>query len=92
MLELLYSNAKSFITLTPGSDRALTSDKLADKIREDGYEAVSFTNVEEAVRKALELGKKEMRTLKKGDVSVICSLGSLYLAGEVRSYFTAFNT
>ena len=92
MLELLYSNAKSFITLTPGSDRALKSDKLADKIREDGYEAVSFSEVEEAVGKALELGKKEMKGLKKGDTPVICSLGSLYLAGEVRSCFNAFNT
>jgi len=93
MLELLYSNAKSFITLTPGSDRALSSDKLADKIRKDGYEAVTYTNVEEAVRYAFESGKKEMKTLKNSDTPVICSLGSLYLAGEVRSVvLNVFNT
>ena len=82
MLNSLYSNAKCFITLTPGSERALKNDSLAERIREDGFEAVSFDSIPDAIG----------YTLKNYDSEVICSLGSLYLAGEVRSYFTAFNT
>ena len=82
MLNSLYSNAKYFITLTPGSERALKNDSLAERIREDGFEAVSFDSIPDAIGYAL----------KNYDSEVICSLGSLYLAGEVRSYFTAFNT
>lgn len=89
MLEYLYSNAKSFITLTPGSDRALESDKLAEKIRRDGFDAASYTDVRKAVKYAFELCDKEKNT---DTPPVICSLGSLYLAGEVRSCFTSFNT
>ncbi|MBP5533566.1 MAG: bifunctional folylpolyglutamate synthase/dihydrofolate synthase [Lachnospiraceae bacterium] len=89
MLKYLYSNAKSFITLTPGSDRALESDKLAEKIRRDGFEAASYTDVRAAVKYAFELCDKEKNT---DTPPVICSLGSLYLAGEVRSCFTSFNT
>ena len=89
MLKYLYSNAKSFITLTPGSDRALESDKLAKKIRRDGFDAASYTDVRKAVKYAFELCDKEKNT---DTPPVICSLGSLYLAGEVRSCFTSFNT
>lgn len=89
MLEYLYSNAKSFITLTPESDRALESDKLAEKIRRDGFDAASYTDVRAAVKYAFELCDKEKNT---DTPPVICSLGSLYLAGEVRSCFTSFNT
>ena len=78
MLSELYKNAKCFITLTPSSDRALKSDILADKIKAAGFEAFSFSDTKKAIDHAFGL-------CEKGHGSAICSLGSLYLAGEVRN-------
>ena len=75
MLEKLYSNAACFITLTPDSDRAVNAEMLAEKIRAAGFNAWNYINVDEAVRYAFEMAKND---------GVICSLGSLYLAGRVR--------
>ncbi len=80
MLSLLYTNAKSFITLTPESSRALEGEKLADRLRSDGFEAVSFKKPKEAVSYAFDL-------CSNVEGACICSLGSLYLAGEVRKVF-----
>ena len=82
MLGLLYTNAKSFITLTPASERALKGDALAEKIRSDGFAAVSFSEPEEAVKYALKSSEKPDGS--EAETEVICSLGSLYLAGEIR--------
>jgi len=78
MLEKLYTNADRFIILTPGSQRALTGDILAERIKKDGFEAVCFKTPRDAVSYAFD-------TVGSGEV--ICSLGSLYLAGSVRACF-----
>ncbi|MCR5204458.1 MAG: bifunctional folylpolyglutamate synthase/dihydrofolate synthase [Lachnospiraceae bacterium] len=79
MLLKLYSNAKDFITLTPESSRALAGEKLAERLRGAGFTAVNFDSPKEAVEYAL--GKSS------GTDDVICSLGSLYLAGTIRECF-----
>ena len=79
MLLKLYSNAKDFITLTPESSRALAGEKLAERLRSAGFTAVNFDSPKEAVKYAL--GKS------LGTDDVICSLGSLYLAGTIRECF-----
>ncbi|MCR5727642.1 MAG: bifunctional folylpolyglutamate synthase/dihydrofolate synthase [Lachnospiraceae bacterium] len=79
MLLKLYSNAKWFITLTPESSRALAGEKLAERLRGAGFEAINFDSPKEAVEYALKNANE------KDDV--ICSLGSLYLAGHVRECF-----
>ncbi len=83
MLLKLYSNAKNFITLTPESSRALTGEKLAERLRGAGFTAVNFDTPKEAVEYAL--GKASETD------DVICSLGSLYLAGTIRECFTKDN-
>ena len=80
MLSLLYTNAESFITLTPESSRALEGERLAERLKNDGFDAVSFKSAEDAVGYAFDIcGNREG--------ACICSLGSLYLAGEVRKVF-----
>ena len=83
MLLKLYSNAKNFITLTPESSRALAGEKLAERLRDAGFTAVNFDTPKEAVEYAL--GKASETD------DVICSLGSLYLAGTIRECFTKDN-
>ena len=80
MLSMLYTNAKSFITLTPESSRALEGERLAERLRNDGFEAVSFKEPEDAVGYAFDI-------CRNMEGACICSLGSLYLAGEVRKVF-----
>ena len=82
MLNKLYTNAKSFITLTPESTRALAGEKLAERLRGAGFEAVNFDTPQEAVDYAMEKAEQSV-----GTDEVICSLGSLYLAGDIRSCF-----
>ena len=79
MLLKLYSNAKWFITLTPESSRALAGEKLAERLRGAGFEAINFDTPKEAVEYALKNAD--------GNDDVICYLGSLYLAGHVRACF-----
>ena len=83
MLELLYGNAKSFITLTPLSERALNGEELAWMVRSRGFEAVSFNNVDEAIKHAFEISC-ETTDDHNSEKAVICLFGSLYLAGEVK--------
>lgn len=78
MLCKLYTNADSFITLTPESSRALAGESLAERLRNDGYKAVNFDTPKEAVEYALKNASED---------DVICSLGSLYLAGNIRDCF-----
>ncbi|MCQ2496081.1 MAG: bifunctional folylpolyglutamate synthase/dihydrofolate synthase [Lachnospiraceae bacterium] len=76
MLDKLYTNAECFITLTPESERALTADLLAEKIKAAGFDAWNYINIEEAVKAAFKMA---------GEDKIICSLGSLYLAGPVKA-------
>ncbi len=78
MLSKLYTNADCFITLTPESSRALAGESLAERLRNDGYKAVNFDTPKEAVEHALKNASED---------DVICSLGSLYLAGNIRDCF-----
>ena len=81
MLKELCSNAKCFITLTPESSRALAGEKLAERLRSSGFDAISFNEPEEAVKYSFRLCR---------DDDVICSIGSLYLAGHVRECIKSF--
>ena len=78
MLSKLYTNADCFITLTPESSRALAGESLAERLRSDGFNAVNFDTPKEAVEYALKNASED---------DVVCSLGSLYLAGNIRDCF-----
>lgn len=77
MLNVIMPLALEVITLTPDSPRAISAEDLADKIKARGIPAVPYTFAGEGVREAVR---------KAGKDGVVCALGSLYLAGEIREY------
>ena len=77
MLDVIVPLASEFVTLTPDSPRAISAEDLAEKIRNRGIKAKPCASIGEGVREAVR---------KAGKDGVVCSLGSLYLAGEIREY------
>ncbi len=71
--------AESVITVTPDNPRALFASKLADCFVSLGFGRVTVC---ESVEQGLETALKTC-----GKDGVICALGSLYMAGSIRSYF-----
>ncbi len=68
--------AKSFLTITPPSPRALNSTALAEYLLKSGAPAAeAFDKIEDAVDSALSTA---------GSDDVICAFGSLYYIGIVR--------
>lgn len=76
MVELLAPLAKRFYTLTPDSPRAMSAGQLAELLVSCGKDTDPCQNAAEAVAKALQSAEKD---------DVICSVGSLYMTGEIRS-------
>ena len=67
--------ARGFITITPDSERAMTSQNLADYLHSLGLEATACATDQEGLDTALKLA---------GEDDVICVCGSLYMIGAVR--------
>lgn len=76
MLQKLFTISSSFITVTPDSPRALTSEELAEEIINLGKEAKSASSIENAVEEGLGITAKE-------EVLIFC--GSLYMIGRART-------
>lgn len=73
------------VTVTPKNPRALKGEAYAQVLGEHGIDAISRDSIEEGVRSALAIAKKE-------DSILIC-LGSLYLYRDVREALkSALNT
>ena len=70
--------AQSFVTVRPDNPRALSAEKLAEKIVSQGGKATPAATVEEGVRAAVETAN--------GAVPVL-ALGSLYMYGEIKEAF-----
>lgn len=62
----------------PGSPRALPAEELAARLRETGKKVTVCDSVREAVEAAIDAA---------GADGMVCAVGSLYLAGAVRSCF-----
>ncbi|MBO5543468.1 MAG: 5-formyltetrahydrofolate cyclo-ligase, partial [Oscillospiraceae bacterium] len=75
MLAFLLPHARSFICITPESNRALPSEKLADVIADMGGEAQCAGSMEDGIRLAMEKGMP------------VLAFGSLYSAGHIRTAF-----
>ena len=72
-------HAKKFYAVTPPSYRALSSDQLAEDIRERSeVPVVPYDSIPAAIEAALKESAPD---------DVICILGSLYQVGDVRRYF-----
>lgn len=78
MLRALLPEAEEFVTITPNSPRALEAPELARAITGLGRPARLAGSVIEGIETAIALAGKD---------GAVCSVGSLYTAGEVRAYF-----
>lgn len=79
MLAEMASIAKSFVCIRPDSPRAMQPQLLAQQLTECFHlPACACGSVREGIAEA---------TRQAGKEGVVCALGSLYLAGEVRAAF-----
>lgn len=78
MLSIIIPIAKEFITVEPRNERALSAVTLAGVIRDLNGSAVAANSVEDGIMLALK---------KAGPSDVICIVGSLYMAAQVRKCF-----
>jgi dihydrofolate synthase/folylpolyglutamate synthase len=76
MLELLAPLAEGFYTVTPNSPRALPAAKLARELAPYGKPVQVCQSAAEAVEKAFAGAAAD---------TVLCSVGSLYMTGEIRT-------
>ena len=79
MMDLLKDVADDFITVTPNSPRALNNITLARYLSDSEHWVSLAENVGQGMHAALNRAKDT------GSVVVAC--GSLYMCGEIRSYF-----
>lgn len=70
--------AEQFVTVTPGSYRALSAEDLAADLAKYGKPVTPCASVAEGVKKACELA---------GPEGLVCAFGSLYMTGEIRACF-----
>ena len=80
MIDLLSPLAREFITVTPDNPRAMEATDLADFLRDRNLAATPCHSISEGVRLSME---------RAGVGGVVCAIGSLYMLGEVRSFFNA---
>ena len=75
MLDLLAPEADAFVCVTPDSPRALPAEELAEELRGYGKPVAACESIREGVSEAL---------AQAGDEAMVCAVGSLYMAGEIR--------
>ena len=75
MMDMLAPYAERFVTVTPNSPRALSARKLAELLGKYGKPVDACGTVNSAVETAF---------AKAGESGLICSIGSLYMTGEIR--------
>ena len=75
MLSVLAPAADAFVCVTPDSPRALPAEELAELLRPYGKPVTACGGIPEGVSEAL---------AQAGDDAMVCAVGSLYMAGEVR--------
>lgn len=76
MLSQMTQIAKQFVCVGLDSPRAMSAEKLCEVLQQEYHaQAVSCQNLQQAVQTAFLLAEEN---------DVICALGSLYLAGEIR--------
>ena len=76
MVERLRTVSSEYVTITPLSDRAMEAEELTKVIRAKGGDAVTGGEIARGIELARE---------RAGEDGAVCCIGSLYLAGAVRS-------
>ena len=78
MLSPTYALASEFFTAAPNNPRAIAPETLADIIRQhSGMKVTPCETVEAAVDQAMQAAGKD---------GIVCAMGSLYMAGRIRTY------
>lgn len=75
---VLAEKADEFICVTPNSDRALPAEELAEHLKKHGKPVTACGSIKDGVSAALESAGKN---------GMVCAVGSLYMAGEIRACF-----
>lgn len=75
MVESLLPLAECFYTVTPNNPRSMSADVLAEKLRSLGATATAYEPLEAGISAFVQ---------EAGEEDVLCAVGSLYLAGDVR--------
>lgn len=78
MLPHILPLAEIFFTVTPDNPRAMSAEELASQIKKLGVEAASCNDMDMAAKAAIE---------RAGKNGVICALGSLYMASDIKNAF-----
>ena len=76
MVSRLRTVSSEYVTITPLSDRAMEAEDLTKLIRAQGGSAVTGGEIPRGI---------ELSRERAGKDGVVCCIGSLYLAGAVRS-------
>ncbi len=78
LVEILKPAADEFVCVTPNSERALPAEELCEAVKALGKPARPAESIDAGIELALEAaGKKGM----------VCAVGSLYMAGDIRAHF-----
>lgn len=75
MLSVLAPAADAFVCVTPDSPRALPAEELAAYLERYGKPVTACGSIREGVSEAQD---------QAGDDAMVCAVGSLYMAGEIR--------
>ncbi|NCB51417.1 MAG: bifunctional folylpolyglutamate synthase/dihydrofolate synthase [Clostridia bacterium] len=78
MIETIAPLAGAFVAVTPDSSRALPAEDLCAALLKYGKHAIARDSIRSGVNTAISLAGRD---------GVVCSVGSLYMAGAVRSCF-----
>ena len=78
MMDTLAPLADGFVAVAPDSERALGAPELAGYLKQYGKEVICAESIPEGVAAAKVLS---------GENGMVCSVGSLYMAGAVRDCF-----
>ena len=78
MLSILAPEAEAFVCVTPDSERALPAAELAKSLARFGKSVTVADSIREGVGAAID---------EAGPEGMVCAVGSLYMAGEIRGCF-----
>ena len=81
LIGIINEAADEYVCVSPNSDRALGAEELKTEIEKTGKPAVAAGSIKEGIALAIE---------KAGEDGMVCAVGSLYMAGDVRAYFDLY--
>ena len=79
LFRILDEAADAYVCVAPDSPRALSSEALAAHLRRTGKPVTACADIRSGVETALAQAEAEN--------AMVCAVGSLYMAGEIRAYF-----